>query len=508
MNATSLMTTPLPVTTDMLSTRDLSVLQLGWPIVYQNQGVVQSDLSSMINESAYTFQQLSCIRPLYDNYCDDSTKTPPTALLRPSLGTILVEQPQCTGKFSDPISISTQATNCHKMYYTNSTSNNKDSIKDSGSIVPIESDVSNSEIKEIQAPPENFEQTRCQLYLDLPFNGSFDSAIAPAFRTAFMKEVRAGQILRQGSAVFATNRISNMHTSISLNSFCLAPESTSAPVLNTEGVDVDQVTHRPSLNEVGQLLPTGVYYGDPGFPKMGVVGPLSATDHMGSITMDLLTPSPTSDSIVSMLDNSVIQHSGSAISISSLNGTNFQTVGSHYPSTSMFPYSTALTLTPQIPAYYCPGIIAGQPIQYTVTALGHPIQLQTSLTQSSAQAIVSHGLQPSHSQAYSTRRKPRRVSIPSGEAQSSQTPFYWTREQAELFDQVHHRIGVDRATDKAIWDELRHHIPNLTQRMVQSRLQKRRLAIRKYYKLTPKSQLKRHHVHPEFQTSKEFYPDE
>lgn len=501
------MTTPLPVKTDMLSAGDLSVFQLGWPLVYQNQGVVRNDLSSMINESAYTLQQLSCIRPLYENYCDDNTVAPPTALLRPSLGAMLVEQPQCTGKFSDPINTSTQASNCHTMYSTNNISNSKDSIKDSGLIVPVESDVSNSEIKEVQAPPEGSEQARCQLCLELPFNGSFDSAISPAFRTAFVKEVRAGQRLRQTPAVFTTNRVS-IRPGISLNSFCSAPESISAPAMNTENVDVEQVVYPPSLNEVGQILPTGVYYGDSGFPKMGVVGPLSTADHVGSITMDLLTPSPTSDSVVSVLDNSVIQHSGSAISISSLNGTNFQTMGSHYPSTSVFPYSTPLTLTPQIPAYYCPGIIAGQPIQYTVAALGHPIQLQPPLTQPSAHAMVSHGLQPLHSQTYATRRKPRRASTSSGDAQSSQTPFYWTREQAELFDRVHHRIGVDRATDKAIWDELRHHIPNLTQRMVQSRLQKRRLAIRKYYKLNPKSQLKRHHVHPEFQTNNELYPVE
>lgn len=184
-----------------------------------------------------------------------------------------------------------------------------------------------------------------------------------------------------------------------------------------------------------------------------------------------------------------------------MSSANFQTITQPYPPGAVFSYPGTLALAPQLPTYYCPGLVAGQPLQYAVTTLTHPVQLQPSLTQSSTHTLSTHGLKPPHPQNYTTKRKTKRASSSSGDVQSQQTPFYWTREQAELFDQVHHRIGVDRATDKAIWDELRHYIPNLTQRRVQSRLQKRRLAIRKYYKLNAKSQLKRHHVHPEFQNS-------
>lgn len=494
MNATGLMTTPLPMAPDMLSTSDLSILQMGWPVVYQSGGIMRSDLTSMINDSSNTLRQLSCVHPLYDGYCEDSATVSPAALLRPRLGTVLVQQPQCIGKFGEPFTTSNKVLNYHTLYYTGNSIDSKDSIKDSGCIFPIESDVNNSEIGEARRPLDDS--------APLP-NAAFDEATNPAFRIAFTREVRAGQLLRQGSMASATDSIVKVGGTMPSHSSYLGTDPTAAPVLNVEGVDL--TINHSSKSDAGQLLPTGFYYGDPGFPKLGAVAPLSAPDHTGHSTTELLTPSPTSDSVVSILDNSVMQHSGSNISISSLNGAGFQAVGSHYSSTNIFPYPTALALTPQIPAYYCPGIITGQPIQYAVTTLSHSVQLQSSLAQSSTRALSPQDLQTSQPQSYATRRKTRRVAPPSRGTQSPQAPFYWTREQAELFDQVHHRIGVDRATDKAIWDELRHHIPNLTQRRVQSRLQKRRLAIRKYYKLNPKSQLKRHHVHPEFQNNKELY---
>lgn len=495
------MTTPLSVTPDMLSTRDLSILQMGWPIVYQRQGVVRNDLPSVVNDPSHTIQHLLASHPIYDSYHKDCATSPSTALLHSGLEAVLVQQPQCTGKINDSIIAPTQVPGYPTVYYTRSSSNSKNSVKDSGSVYLVESDASSSETKEIQVLPEGPEQPHLLPSFEFLSSGSFDMATSPAFRTAFVKEVRAGQMLRQGPAAPSSGGVSKVCGTLSLNSSYCGNELTPAPIMSVESVD--HATSHSSLGDRDMVPapPAGIYCGDQRFQKIGIPGPLSSADHTGSITTELLTPSPTSDSIISVLDSSILHHSGSSLSVNSLSGASFQTVTPHYLSTGVFPCPTTLALTPQVSTYYCPSIIAGQQLQYTVATLAHPVQLQTPLAQSSAHALSTHGFQTPQPQNYTARRRTKRVSPSSGETQSPQTPFYWTREQAELFDQVHHRIGVDRATDKAIWDELRHYIPNLTQRRVQSRLQKRRLAIRKYYKLNPKSQLKRHHVHPEFQSS-------
>lgn len=501
MNSTGLITTPLSVPSDMLSTGDLSVLQLGWPIFYQRQGVVRTDLPSIVNDSQHTIQQFSSFNPIYDSYHKDCTTAPVTTLLHSGLGTVLVQQPQCTGKINDSIIMPTQASSCPTIYCARHSNTSKKSIKDSGSLFLVESDASSSEAKDILALSESSERPHQLPSFEFLSSGSFDMATNSAFRTAFVKEVRAGQMLRQSPTAPSIDRVSQTANALPLKPSSFSTESTSIQRVNIE--DVDHATSHTSLGDkdIGQILPTSTYRGDPSFPKINISGAVSVADHTGSVTTELLTPSPTSDSIISVLDNSILHHSASSVSVNSLSSANFQTITQPYPPGAVFSYPGTLALAPQLPTYYCPGLVAGQPLQYAVTTLTHPVQLQPSLTQSSTHTLSTHGLKPPHSQNYTTKRKTKRASSSSGDAQSQQTPFYWTREQAELFDQVHHRIGVDRATDKAIWDELRHYIPNLTQRRVQSRLQKRRLAIRKYYKLNAKSQLKRHHVHPEFQNS-------